>query len=164
MRFADFAASLEALESTSGRIEMYRLLGELFEKAVPEEVAPVAYLCEGRLLPAFEGVETGMGERGVALALAAATRCASEDIAGASARLGDLGLVAEELIPPTKRPRLSLIEVYEGLLNEGCGTLPDGEYWIASTDDWLSRFAEAGCQVSCTRTSCGCGCVTTSTW
>src|ERR687885_472880 len=65
MRFADFANSLEALEATSGRLEMYRLLGELFGKAAPEEVAPAAYLCEGRLLPAFEGVETGMGGRGV---------------------------------------------------------------------------------------------------
>jgi DNA ligase 1 len=116
MRFADFAGSLEALEATSGRIEMYRLLGGLFERAAPEEVAPIAYLCEGRLLPAFEGVETGMGERGVAVAIAAATRCAAEDVAGASARLGDLGLVAEELIPPTRRPRLSLTEVYGGLL------------------------------------------------
>ena len=136
MRFADFASSLEALEATSGRLEMYRLLGELFGKAAPEEVAPAAYLCEGRLLPAFEGVETGMGERGVALALAAATRCAPEDVAGASARLGDLGLVAEELIPPTRRPRLSLTEVYEGLLRlartTGKGSTEEKQRQLAS--------------------------------
>jgi DNA ligase-1 len=136
MRFADFARSLEALEETSGRIEMYRLLGELFERAAPEEIAPAAYLCEGRLLPAFEGVETGMGERNVALALAAATRCAPEDVAEASARLGDLGLVAEELIPPTRRPRLTLTEVYEGLLRlartSGKGSTEEKQRQLAS--------------------------------
>jgi DNA ligase-1 len=136
MRFADFARSLEALEDTAGRLEMYRLLGGLFDKADAEEIAPIAYMCEGRLLPAFEGVETGMGERGVAVALAAATRRAPEDVAAASARLGDLGLVAEELIPPTKRPRLSLTEVYEGLLglarSSGKGSTDEKQKRLAS--------------------------------
>jgi hypothetical protein len=67
-------------------------------KADEEEVAAIAYLLEGRLLPAFEGVETGMGERTVALSIAAATKCSIEDVTKASSRLGDLGLVTEELI------------------------------------------------------------------
>ena len=39
MRFADFARSLEALEDTSVRIEMYHLLGGLFDKADAEVIA-----------------------------------------------------------------------------------------------------------------------------
>ncbi|MCA1849772.1 MAG: DNA ligase, partial [Acidobacteria bacterium] len=70
MRFSEFARFLESLENTSSRLQMYELLGALFEKAGEEEVAPIAYLCEGRLLPAFEGVETGMGERTAALSIA----------------------------------------------------------------------------------------------
>jgi DNA ligase-1 len=116
MRFSEFARFLESLENTSSRLQMYELLGALFEKADEAEIAPVAYLCEGRLLPAFEGVETGIGERNAALSIAAATKCSVEDVAGASSRLGDLGLVAEELIPRSKRPKLSLTEVYQGLL------------------------------------------------
>ena len=116
MRFAEFARSLEALENTSSRIEMYSQLGALFAKAEGDEVAPLAYLLEGRLLPAFEGVETGMGERAAAQALAAATKRSAEEVSAASGRLGDLGLAAEELIPRSKRPKLSLTEVYQGLL------------------------------------------------
>jgi DNA ligase-1 len=116
MRFSEFARSLESLEKTSSRLQMYELLGALFERADEEEVALLAYLLEGRLLPAFEGVETGMGERTVALSIAAATKLSPEEVATASNRLGDLGLVAEELIPCSKRPKLSLTAVYQALL------------------------------------------------
>lgn len=74
MRFQDFTKDLEALENTSGRIEMYRLLGELFQRADADETRRLAYLCEGRLLPAFAGVETGMGERTIEAAIVSATK------------------------------------------------------------------------------------------
>jgi len=116
MRFSEFTRFLESLEKTSSRLQMYALLGAVFDKAKAEEVAPIAYLCEGRLLPAFEGVETGIGERTAALSLATAMKCSVEDVTEASNRLGDLGLVAEELIPRAKRSKLSLSDVYQGLL------------------------------------------------
>jgi DNA ligase-1 len=116
MRFQEFTKYLESLENTSGRIEMYRILAELFRKAGPEETAQVAYLCEGRLLPAFEGLETGRGERTIAVAIATAARRTEEEVALASQELGDLGLVAESLSSGSKRSRLSVSDVYETLL------------------------------------------------
>ncbi|MFL6334494.1 MAG: ATP-dependent DNA ligase [Pyrinomonadaceae bacterium] len=116
MRFSEFARTLVTLENTSSRLEMYSQLAALFGKAEADEVAAVAYLLEGRLLPAFEGVETGVGERTAAQSVASATRSTPEDVYAASSRLGDLGLAAEELTRPLKRPKLSLMEVYKGLL------------------------------------------------
>ena len=116
MRFQEFAKYLEALEKISSRLEMYRLLGELFQKADPEEASRIAYLCEGRLLPAFEGVETGMGERTIAAAIASASDRTAEEVALASRELGDLGLVVESLLPHTKRSKLTVSDVYEELL------------------------------------------------
>lgn len=116
MRFQEFAKYLEALEKISSRIEMYRLLGELFRKADPEEASQIAYLCEGRLLPAFEGVETGMGERTVAAAIASASRHSDEEVALASRELGDLGLAVESLLPAVKRSKLTVSDVYQALL------------------------------------------------
>ncbi|HYP28927.1 MAG TPA: ATP-dependent DNA ligase [Blastocatellia bacterium] len=116
MRFQEFAKYLESLENTSGRTEMYRLLGDLFSRAEASETARIAYLCEGRLLPAFEGLETGMGERTIAVAMASATGRTGEEVALASRELGDLGLAAESLSPKSKRGRLSLSDVYEALL------------------------------------------------
>ncbi len=116
MHFNTFAVYLEKLESTASRLEMYVLLAELFKEAAPEEVAPLAYLCEGQLLPAFEGLETGMGERFVASAIASAVNLSAEEVAQLSIKSGDLGLVAEEVTPPERRSQLMLLNVYERLL------------------------------------------------
>ncbi|MDQ3172741.1 MAG: hypothetical protein M3Q91_03395 [Acidobacteriota bacterium] len=116
MRFQDLTKYLEALENTSGRIEMYRLLGELFQKADAEESRQIAYLCEGRLLPAFAGVETGMGERTIAAAIVSAAKRGEAEVVLASQQLGDLGLVIESLLPKGKRSRLTVSDVYEALL------------------------------------------------
>jgi DNA ligase-1 len=116
MRFQDFTKYLEALENTSGRIEMYGLLGELFQKADVEETRQFAYLCEGRLLPAFAGVETGMGERTIAAAIAFAAKRGETEVTRASQELGDLGLVIESLLQKGKRSRLTVSDVYEALL------------------------------------------------
>jgi DNA ligase-1 len=116
MRFRDFAKYLETLEQTSGRTEIYRLLGELFSQADAGERAQIAYLCEGRLLPAFEGVETGMGERTIAASIVSATNRTETEVARASQKFGDLGLAAESLSPAKKRSTLSVSDVYEALL------------------------------------------------
>jgi hypothetical protein len=117
MCFSEFARFLELLENTSSRLRIYELLGSLFDKAEDEDIHTIAYLCEGRLLPDFEGVEPDLGERTAALSIATATKCSVEDVNEASCRLGDLGLVAGELLPRSKRPKLALTDVYQGLLN-----------------------------------------------
>lgn len=136
MRFQEFAKHLESLENTSGRTEMYRMLGELFRKAGAEETARIAYFCEGRLLPPFEGLETGMGERTIAVAIASATGRAEEEVALASRELGDLGLAAESLVPGRKRARLSVSDVYETLLRiartSGKGSAEAKQHQLAS--------------------------------
>lgn len=94
---------------------MYQVLGRLFADAETADIAPIAYFCEGLLLPAFEGTETGMGERNAAQAVAAASKRSIDEVNQASSRLGDLGLAAEKLIKRS-RPQLSLTGVYETLL------------------------------------------------
>jgi DNA ligase-1 len=116
MHFRNFARYLETLEQTSGRTEIYRLLGELFSQADAEETAQLAYLCEGRLLPAFAGVETGMGERTIAASIVTATKRTEVEVDRASRELGDLGLVAEQLSSAKKRSTLSVSDVYQALL------------------------------------------------
>jgi hypothetical protein len=43
MRFSEFARALEALENTASRLQMYKLLGGLFDRADDEEMAPISY-------------------------------------------------------------------------------------------------------------------------
>jgi DNA ligase-1 len=116
MRFDELASYFEKLEATSGRLKMYELLGELFSQADPSEAAQIAYLLEARLLPAFKGVEIGMGERMVAAAIAAATGKTQEQVNELFKQAGDLGLVAERLLSGKKSSGLTVSEVYSSLL------------------------------------------------
>jgi DNA ligase-1 len=95
---------------------MYELLGELFRKADEAEVGQLAYLCQAQLLPAFEGVEMGMGERLVASAIAASAKKNQADVFKLYKKTGDLGLVAESLLPEKKRSALTVSKAYSSLL------------------------------------------------
>ncbi len=116
MKLDDLASYFERLEATTARLEMYRLLGELFKKASAEEMAEIAYMCEALLLPAFTGVEIGMGERLVAAAIAAATGKTQEQINKAYKKTGDLGTVAQNLLPQKMRSSLTVSQAYSSLL------------------------------------------------
>jgi DNA ligase-1 len=134
MSFDEMSAYFERLETAARRLEMYRLLGELFNKANPDESAEIAYLCEARLLPAFANPEMGMGERMAAAAIAAATGETPQKINTLYHRLGDLGLVAEELLPSRRTSKLTVSAVYAALLEiartSGAGSV--GKKYISS--------------------------------
>lgn len=116
MRFETLAEYFEKLEGTTERLRMYELLGQLFARADPEETAELAYLCEGRLLPAFAGVEIGMGERLVARAIAIAAGVEEREVTARYKRLGDLGSVAEELLKSRRQKGLTVTQAYAAML------------------------------------------------
>jgi DNA ligase-1 len=117
MRFDELASYFERLQESRGRAKMYELLGELFTRARPGEVAEVAYLCEARLGPPFAAVNIGMGERMVAAAIQAATGRTEEQIDKLYAKLGDLGLVVQRLLPKSRQSTMSISKVYSTLLD-----------------------------------------------
>jgi DNA ligase 1 len=117
MRFDELAAYLEKLEESRGRATMYRLLGEMFSKATAAEAAAIAYLMEAQLAPAFAGVQIGLGERLVAQAIAEATGKSAEQINRLYKKQGDLGSLAEALLPEAGRSRLSVLKAHEALLD-----------------------------------------------
>src|SRR5262247_3199522 len=116
MRFDELTKYFEQLETASGRLKMYNLLGELFSRAGEDEVTEIAYLLEARLGPPFEAVNIGMGERMVAAAVGAATKESARKIGKLYKELGDLGLVAQSLTPKKRRGKLTVSEVYSSML------------------------------------------------
>src|SRR5215813_8009013 len=104
MHFDELTKYFERLEAASGRLKMYKLLGE------------IAYLLEARLGPPFAAVNIGMGERMVAAAVAAATKKSEAAVSKLYKELGDLGLVAQKLTPKNRRGKLTVSEVYSSLL------------------------------------------------
>ncbi len=57
-----FAKTLQAIESTSGRLKIVEILANYFRSVMaltPDDLLPSVYLCLNRLAPAYEGVELG---------------------------------------------------------------------------------------------------------
>src|SRR5262245_57080647 len=110
MRFDDLTKYFERLEAAQGRLEMYKLLGELFSRAGENEVVEIAYLLEARLGPPFAAVNVGMGERMVAAAIGVAAKESESTVSKLYKDLGDLGLVAQSLTPKNRRGKLTVSE------------------------------------------------------
>lgn len=111
------------LEATTKRLEMFEILSEFFKKISKEEIDKVVYFCQEQLLPSFKGIEIGMAEKMVEKAIAKASGKKQEEIEKLYKKLGDLGLVAEEVLKSkkistllVKQEGLSINEVYDALL------------------------------------------------
>jgi DNA ligase 1 len=97
MQFSDLARTFDAIEGSSARRELVALLAELFGSAENDELRPLIYLCQGRLVAAFVPLEFGMAEKTVTEAIAQAYGVDRAAVLTRYNTLGDLGRVASEL-------------------------------------------------------------------
>ena len=97
MTFSELSGYLDRLEATSSRNGLVKTLAELYTKSSPDEIQPLTYLIQGRLVPFFEPVEIGLGEKLVMAAIAQAFGTPTDEVTKLFGRLGDLGLVAATL-------------------------------------------------------------------
>src|SRR3989454_7498 len=116
MRFQDLVTVFERLEATTKRLEMFEILAELFRQTTPDEIAPIIYMSQGSLLPAFHGLELGMSEKLLTRALAQAAQRAPEDVLAHFKGTGDLGTTAEALLAGRAGAGLTVARVYDELL------------------------------------------------
>lgn len=117
MQFSNFSEYLERLEKTSSRIEITKILTELFKKTNADEIAEVTYLSLGILAPNYEGVILNLAEKMVARAIALAYSLDGQMVTKLYKEKGDLGNVAQELAARQKAQgvRPSVTGVYEKL-------------------------------------------------
>src|SRR3990172_2753174 len=94
MDFAGFSGYLEELEKTGSRLEMTRVLAQMFAKATPDEGKLMPYLSQGRLGPAYDNPNMGVADKQVVKAI---QRLSEKDAGKLFREHGDLGLVAEKI-------------------------------------------------------------------
>lgn len=121
MKFARLADYFEQLEATTKRLEMFDILSRLFQEADSDEIDKVVYLCQEQLAPAFRGIEIGMAEKLILRAIASATEENETPVAQLYKKLGDPGLVIEQLLVKrrgagARGKRLDVTTVYDELL------------------------------------------------
>lgn len=116
MTFLELSRYLNRLEATSSRNELVTALSDLYSRCSRDEIQSMTYLIQGRLVPFFEPVEIGMGEKLVMAAIAQGSGISNAEIAKLYAKLGDLGLVAEKAFQTNKAEAPSIIEVHSRLI------------------------------------------------
>lgn len=95
--FSILADAFEKMTKTSSRLELTAILVDLLKNTPREQIAKIAYLTQGKLLPDFVGIEIGMAEKTVAKAMETAFGAEPAKISDMMRRTGDLGDVAAKL-------------------------------------------------------------------
>ena len=104
MLFSKLAEFFEKLEETSSRLILIDILSDLFKHTDKEEIDKIIYLTQGRIAPFFAPVEIGMADKTVADALGRAFGQSKENVLKMYSKVGDIGLVAQELSSKFKLP------------------------------------------------------------
>ena len=121
MLYSEVARSYSEVEAISGRNEITRVLSELLKSVPKDELAPLAYMTQGKLRPDYEGVELGLAEKLALRALANASGLSTAKVYSAYVKHGDIGTAAEELLESKDQGTLfseglTLKRVYDTLL------------------------------------------------
>ncbi len=82
------------MEETSKRLELTKLLVDLFEKTPQELISKIVYLIQGKLRPDFEGIELGIGEKLAIRAISKSSGIPIKRIEEDYRKVGDLGHAA----------------------------------------------------------------------
>ena len=116
MKFIDFVQYLQKLEEESSRIEMTKILAQLFQKCSAEEIKIIAYFSQGSLFAPYKNKQFNIATKGMIAILADLVKVKDIIIQNDFKSKGDLGLVIEN-IWHNQDVGLSLLQVYDELCN-----------------------------------------------
>jgi DNA ligase-1 len=123
MKFKNLALYLDRLEKTSSRIEITKILAELFKKTSKQEIRETVYLLLGSLAPSFSGTVFNIAEKLMLSALSQAFDTNPAEVKALYKQKGDLGNVAQALfrqkqtrLSKNKDSDLNITAVYQKLL------------------------------------------------
>lgn len=148
MTFKNLSIHLEKLEKTTSRNDMVILLSDLFKEVNSDDFDKVMYLLQGRVVPIYVNIEFGMADKMVIKALAVAFEISEKDIASEFKKIGDIGVLAEDLRSKLSDSdsKLSISEVFgelESVANTG------GEGSVEKKISTLSNLLKSVDPLSC---------------
>ena len=107
MLYLELCQLYAKLESTSKRLEKTEILSEFLKKIKHEKNKEIIYLLKGRIFPDYEERETGISTQLAIKALGKSTGISEKEIVKLWKKIGDLGLVAEQITKNKKQKTLS---------------------------------------------------------
>src|SRR3989338_6775699 len=120
MLYSKLADTYEKLEKTSGRLDKTDIVVDLLKQAKPEELEKISLLVQGVVFPSWSEKEIGVAKKMVIKIISVATGFPESDIIERLNKIGDLGLVVEELVSKKKQQtllqrHLTVEKVFENL-------------------------------------------------
>jgi len=105
MKFSEFAGACEELEKQPSKLKKVAVIAELLKKS-GEDLYMVTTLLQGRVFPSFDEREVGLAAQSLEKIIAQATGFSSDETKKRFSKIGDFGLVAEELAGKKKQRTL----------------------------------------------------------
>jgi hypothetical protein len=105
MKFSEFADACEEMGRVSSKLKKTGIIAELLKKS-GDDLYMVATLLQGRVFPSFDEREVGLAAQSLEKIIAQATGFSPADLRKRFSRIGDFGLVAEELAGKKKQRTL----------------------------------------------------------
>ena len=95
MKFSELAIYFDKIEKNSSRLEITRLLAELYQKLSPEEIEKVVYLLQGKVAPTYANIDFGVAEKMIIKACISALNIEKSYFLKEFKKTGDLGVTVE---------------------------------------------------------------------
>src|SRR3989344_5486748 len=142
MDYSKLAEFYQKLENTPKRLEKTYIISKLLEITSPEDLKYVIYLLEGRVFPTWDSREIGFSQRLMLKSLAQSTGIPQDSIEKTYNKLGDLGLVAKQIIESKKQTtlfshKLTVKKVFTNI--EGLSSL-QGEGTVSKKVAYISEL------------------------
>ena len=97
MDFLTIAEIFEEMQKTNSRLVLIDHLVTLFKSTPVNTIKKIIYLLQGKLSPAYEGIELGLGEKLTIRAIAESSGISVKEVEEKYGIIGDLGETAKEI-------------------------------------------------------------------
>ena len=111
MEYSSLVKVYQAIESTSKRLEKTEIISDLLKKSPQQYIKTIIYLLEGRIFPRYDERKIGFSTRLMIKAISSTTSKSVKEVESKLNKLGDLGLVAEELLKDKTQSTLAKKEL-----------------------------------------------------
>ncbi len=115
MDFNYVAQVFEQIEGESSRIEMTKLLAELFSDASVKEIGIICNLSLGMLRPPYLGTQFNLAQKSLIGVVAKLLSLSEKEVSQQAKKEGDLGALVDQLAKHRSRNLLTVSEVYKQL-------------------------------------------------
>jgi DNA ligase-1 len=125
MKYSELCEVYEDLEKNPSRLKKTEILAGFLKKLKKEKDDEIIYLLEGKVFPDYDEREFGISEKLCIKALARASGISDKEIISKWKKIGDLGLVAEQIMARKKQSTLFSSKLTTEKVLENLKKLPE---------------------------------------